>query len=244
MRRQLELVLAIVGIVLVVGVGWAALIRPQTNKAALAADRESLAVAAADKLRVEIAERREFQRQSGAIEQRVKALDKLFPSRNQIAELTESIQSLADQTRVELVSVQPGTPARGTDTDPLARVPIQLSVIGGYFQLADFLNRLETLTPTNAAETGPTSRAVLVTTVALTPGGGSQAGSVSGTSGTSGSPDDLTAAVTMIAFQSTKEPAATTTTTTTPGQSGTRPGSPTTTTTPTPTPTTGSGSVG
>jgi Tfp pilus assembly protein PilO len=236
MRRQLELVLAIVGIVLVVGVGWAALIRPQTNKAALASDRESLAVGAADKLRVEIAERREFQRQSGALEGRVKALDKLFPSRNQMADLTEALQSLADQTSVELVSIQPGTPVRGTDTDPLARVPIQLSVVGGYFQLADFLNRLETLTPTNAAETGPTSRAVLVMTVALTPSGGGETGSASDTSG---SPDDLTAAVTMIAFQSTKEPATTTTTTTSP----TTPGqSPTTTTIPTPT--TGNGSPG
>jgi hypothetical protein len=238
MRRQLELVLAIVGIVLVVGVGWAALIRPQTNKAALASDRESLAVAAADKLRLEIAERREFQRQSGALERRVQALDKLFPSRNQLAELTEALQTLADQTSVELVSVSPGPPVRGSETDALARVPIQLSVVGGYFQLADFLNRLETLTPTNAAETGSTSRAVLVTTVALTPGGGAATGS---TSGTGGSPDDLAAAVTMIAFQSTKEPATrttSTTTTTTPGQS------PTTTTTPAPTTTTGSGSAG
>jgi Tfp pilus assembly protein PilO len=238
MRRQLELVLAIVGIVLVVGIGWAALIRPQTNRAALAAERESLALAAADKLRVEIAERREFQRRSGALEQRVHALDKLFPSRPQIAELTEALQNIADQTSVRLVSVQPGPPARGTDTDPLARVPVQLSLSGGYFQLADFLNRLETMTPTNAAETGPTSRAVLVMTVALTPSGGGETGSASGTSG---SPDDLTAAVTMIAFQSTKEPATTTTTTTSP----TTPGqSPTTTTTPAPTTTTGSGTSG
>jgi hypothetical protein len=238
MRRQLELILAIVGIVLVVGVGWAALIRPQTNKAALAADREALAVGAADKLRVEIAERREFQRQSGALEERVRDLDKLFPSRNQMADLTEALQTLADQTSVDLVSIQPGTPVRGTDTDPLARVPIQLSVVGGYFQLADFLNRLETLTPTNAAETGPTSRAVLVTAVALTPSGGGGTGSASGTSG---SPDDLRAAVTMIAFQSTKEPAtstATPTSPTTPGQS------PPTTTIPTPTTTTGGGSSG
>ena len=91
-------------------------------------------------------------------------------------------------------------------------------MVGGYFQLADFLNRLETLTPTNAAETGPASRAVLVMSVSLSPGGESSgAGAVTG-GAASGSTHSLTAAVSMIAFQSTKEPAATTTT---PGQSGT-----------------------
>jgi Tfp pilus assembly protein PilO len=230
MRRQLELVLAIVGILLVAVAGWAALIRPQTNQAAQAADREALAVAAADKLRLEIAERRELQRQSGALGRRVRALDRLFPPRPRIAELTEALQGVADQTNVELLSVQPATPARGTATDPLARIGVQLSVVGGYFQVADFLNRLETLTPTNSAETGPSSRAVLVTSVALTPvAGGDESGSGGGAD-----TGDLTANVSMIAFQSAVEPAATTTTS--PGQAGTGTGSGSGTPAPTTTP--------
>jgi Tfp pilus assembly protein PilO len=235
MRRQLELVLAIVGILLVAGLGWAALIRPETNEAALAADRESLALAAADRLRAEIAERRELQRQSGTMRQRVQALDTLFPSRPETAELAEALQAVADQTGVKLVSVQPGTPTRGAATDPLARIPVQLSVVGGYFQLADFLNRLETLTPTNVAETAPTSRAVLVMSVSLTPGGaaGSASGGAAGSASGGAAAADLTAAVSMIVFQSAEEPAASTTT---PGQSGTGSGSGSGTPAPTSTP--------
>jgi hypothetical protein len=208
MRRQVELVLAIVGMVLIAGAGWFLLIRPQTDQAMADADREALALATADTLRNEIAERRELQRQAGALEQRVQALDKLFPSRPQVAELTEALQTVADQTSVELLAIQPGGPTRGADGDKLARVPVQLSVRGGYFQLADFLNRLETLTPTNAAETGPTSRAVLVTTVTLSSSGGGD-----GELGTGVTTEQLlTAAVSLIAFQSTEEPAATTNT--------------------------------
>jgi Tfp pilus assembly protein PilO len=216
MRRQAELALAIVGIVLLAGIGWALLIRPQSNKAALAADRETLALGNADRLRTDIAERRELQKQANALQGRVGALDKLFPQRPQLAELTDALQAIADQTSVQLTSVQPSVPVRGAETDPLARVPVQLTLVGGYFQLADFLNRLETLTPTNAAETGSSSRAVLVQSVSLTPagGGGSSGSSTDGGTTSSG---DLTAAVTMIAFQSTKEPATATTT----GQSST-----------------------
>jgi Tfp pilus assembly protein PilO len=226
MRRQVELALAIVGMVLIAAVGWLLLIRPQTNQAAADADREALALATADTLRNDIAERRELQRQAGALEQRVQALDKLFPPRPQVAELTEALQTAADQTSVELLSIQPGTPTRGTDADKLARVPFQLSVRGGYFQLADFLNRLETLTPTNAAETGPTSRAVLVTTVTVSAGGDA----ATDTGGTAAD-QALTAAVSLIAFQSTQEPAVSTTT---PGQADAGAGgaTPPTTTTP------------
>src|SRR3954468_16490006 len=155
MHRRLELVLSVAGIIVLAVVLWLALVRPQTNKASMAADREDVATSNTERLQVEIAERRELEKQAPSFTSRRDALQRLFPKSNNQPELTEGLQALADQSGVGLNAMQVANPVAGAG-QRLASINVSLDVTGTYFQLEDFINRIENLAPATLAETTET----------------------------------------------------------------------------------------
>jgi Tfp pilus assembly protein PilO len=221
-RRNLELALSIFAIV-VVGAGlWMLLIRPQNNKATAAADRETAAVSRSQGLHNEIASLQELQRNATALQQRQKALELLFPQAPNLPKLTDALQLTADQAGVELVSIQPSPAAKAKPTDQVASIATQLEVRGGYFQVEDFINRLEELVR-SAGETGVPARSLLLQSLDLRPASDDATSDASNTATVTQS-GLLTARITLVAYQVVKD-----------AQSG---GGPTSTTTPTPAPAT------
>jgi hypothetical protein len=88
---------------------------------------------------------------------------------------------------------------------PLATMSTAVNVRGGYFQIEDFLARLEGMvkSPDPASRIPP--RSILVRSVNLTRGGGQAGtGGPSGTSAGAGRAGELTATIDLVAFQTVK----------------------------------------
>jgi Tfp pilus assembly protein PilO len=200
-RRRVELAAVIAGLLLLSLLVWAVLIRPQTSRASAAATREDVATANSERLEGEIAERRQLQQQAPALATRVKALQKLFPDKPDTAGVTDALQGLADASGIDLVAIQPTPASAPVAGAPLAPIAVSLQVRGTYFQIEDFLNQVETLAPTNAAETNELSRAVLVSSLDLAPGDASDGGE--STSASSGDAGLLLGSIGVTIYQST-----------------------------------------
>lgn len=190
MRRNI-LIFALV--MLAVLVAWFFLIwTPQANKieeTTAAADQTEQQARA---LKLEVDRLRELERQAPQLRERAAKADTAIPGDPQLAQFILQVQEAADASGVDWVSVAPTPPAAAPDTAaPDARavleVVLDMSVQGGYFQVQDFITRLETL-----------SRAVKIGSVGLTAG--------------SDEPTRLEASLSMKMFVSAPAPAPTATT--------------------------------
>jgi type IV pilus assembly protein PilO len=202
-RRQLELVLSIVAIVVVAAGLWLAAIRPQSNRAAKASTAEEIALDRQSALRNDIVSLNQLKAQAPKLTARETELKRLFPTDPKLANLTDALQDTAQAAGVTLVSIQPGTPAdagiadSAAGTARLAGIPLQIQVGGGYFQVGDFLDRVENLVR-NPASAGLEPRAMLVQSIDLSKAGTGDTGE--GT-GTLTDPNSLQARVSLVAYQ-------------------------------------------
>jgi hypothetical protein len=223
-RRRELIVLLLVGTLVTAGL-WAALIRPKSDQAAAARADEQAAIDEAESLRGQIRALEAARADADGLRRRVRQSEDLFPGRPALPDLTNALQKIADQSGVDLVSITPAPPTASPATPDLAELPTTVTVGGGYFEIEDFLARLENLvkSPDTAARIPP--RSVLVRSVNIAGSGGS--GSASGGGATSAAAAGtglLTANISLVVFQHAKAaPGATTA-----GGTGTA-GAPTTT---------------
>lgn len=121
MTRRQELILAAVGALLVLIAATLLLVRPTRQATAEAwADREAAVT------------------ESQTLRDQIKALEVLKPKE---AEL----KAKASLAGVELGTVAPTTPNTSTLNPLLAEITTTVNVSGGYFEIQDFLVRLESL---------------------------------------------------------------------------------------------------
>jgi len=232
-RRRELIVSIVVGALILAGL-WALLVRPKDGQAAAARADERAAVSEADTLRGQIRALEQVRSEADSLRARARQARDLFPAKPDLPDLTTALQRLAEQAGVDLVSIQPTPPAASTASPELAALTATVSVGGGYFEIEDFLARLENLvkSPDPASHIPP--RSVLVRSVSVA-GSGSSGGTSGGAavpSATTGS-GTLTANITLMVFQHAKVKVAA-------GAGGAAPGPATTTTTPTPTTASGS----
>jgi Tfp pilus assembly protein PilO len=154
-----------------------------------------------------------------------------IPDDPDLAQFILDLNDAANQSGVNLLNISPTQPSssssgvsggpRGAGAVPPA-VKVSMNITGGYFQVLDFLDRLDTL-----------SRLVVVDTLSVTHSSGS---------GTSAAPE-LTVAITARMFTTKQPPVAPTTGVATTTTSTTVPGATTTTAAGATTSTTGTGST-
>lgn len=162
MRRN---IIIFVLIMLAVLVAWYFLIfTPQSNKIDETAAAADGAEQQARALRLEVERLRELEKQAPQLRERAAKADTAIPGDPQLAQFILQVQEAADASGVDWVSVAPTPPAAPPeaatpDARAVLEVILEMSVEGGYFQVQDFITRLETL-----------SRAVKVAKVALTSG--------------------------------------------------------------------------
>jgi hypothetical protein len=226
--RRRELIVAIVVGVLVLTGLWALLVRPKGGQAAAARADERAAVTEADTLRGEIRALEQVRTEAGSLRERSRQARDLFPAKPDLPDLTTALQKLAGQAGVDLVSIQPSAPAASTSSPELAALTATVSVGGGYFEIEDFLARLENMvkSPDPASHIPP--RSVLVRSVSVSSGSGTSGGTSGGAavpSATTGS-GTLTANISLTVFQHARAQAAA-------GAAGAAAGSATATTAPT-----------
>lgn len=153
--RQFRLIAAIVGInLLLVLIGWFAIIGPQRSAAATAAANAQLAQSQLDALRPGGS--------GGQVSQPkvqtscIYKLDTALPSRADETNLLFELQRVAAASGVKVLGVSP-QPAQAM-TGGYTVLPVSLSLDGSYFAVTQFLHSLRTLVPAGGncpVATGP-----------------------------------------------------------------------------------------
>jgi len=208
MTRRTELLVATAGIVLVLAVGTLLLVRPKQQAVAEAtADRNS-AIAESQALRDEVRALEALKADAAVLRAKAELAKAEFPSTPNLPALVEALQDAAGQSGVDMVSITPAAPKASTVQPELAEIATGVNVRGGYFQIEDFLSRVENLVKgADPARVPP--RSVLVQSVSVSSstdsGTGDSAAATPGASATSG---DLQAAIALTVFQLAGSPAA------------------------------------
>jgi Pilus assembly protein, PilO len=180
------------------------LVRPQRDAAAQANADERVAEAESQTLRDEIKALEALQANAPALREEARKAAAEFPPTPALSSLVSALQDAADQAGVELESVAPSPPQASKLQPGLAEITTQLKVNGGYFEIEDFLTRLEALVMGTKPNGRVGPRSLLVHSVALSAGAGtdSDAAAPPAATGTaSAPPDELSAAISLSAFQ-------------------------------------------
>ena len=151
--------LAVLGVLVVLAAGWFLLISPKRSEAA------DIALQASDKqssnavLRTKLALLKSQAKGLPAQQAKLAVVAAKIPDNPALPALIRALDAAAASTDVELVSLSPSPPtavaapvaapvagaARAAAANTLQQVALSLNVAGGYFQVEQFLNRLENL---------------------------------------------------------------------------------------------------
>jgi hypothetical protein len=205
MTRRQELLLATVGAFLVLVAGVLLLVRPRQQAVAEARADRNAAVAEGQSLRDQIRALEALQADAATLRARARQARAEFPSTPNLPGLVNALQDAAVQAGADLISVAPSTPKTSTVRPELAEIATSVNVTGGYFQIEDFLARLENLI--KGADPGRVPpRSVLVQSVDISgsSGQGATGGSAAAAPEASASPDELQASVALVVFQLTQ----------------------------------------
>jgi hypothetical protein len=202
MNRRQELVVAAAAALLVLAAAALLVVRPKQQAVAEArADREA-AVAESQTLRDQVHALEALKADEADLRTQARLARSEFPPTPNLPALVDALQEAAGQAGVDLTSVSPSTPKASTAQPELAQIDTSVSVSGGYFEIEDFLARLENLVKHDDRGRVP-PRSVLVQSVDVSGGAGgtTTGGSASSTAGGSVSADELKATITLAVFQ-------------------------------------------
>jgi hypothetical protein len=202
-RRQ-ELVLAGVAALVVLAVGVMLVVRPVQQATAEARAERETAVTESQSLRDQIKALEALEPKEAELRTRAEQARAEFPATPALPGLVDALQEAASLSGIDLGSVAPSPPTASTSNPQLAEISTDLSVSGGYFEIQDFLVRLENLV--KGADPGRVPpRSMLVQSVNLS-SGSEGAGTATGDAAApaqddSASPDELQGKIVLLVFQ-------------------------------------------
>jgi hypothetical protein len=199
-RRQ-EVIFAGVGALLALVAGTMLLVRPTRQATAEArADRQAAQVES-QSLRDQIKALEALRPKETELRAQAALAKAEFPATPALPGLVDALQDSAGLAGVELGSVAPTTPRASTLNPQLAEITTTLDVSGGYFEIQDFLVRLENLVKGSDPER-VAPRSVLVQSVNLASGSDEGTGdSAAAAPDAPASPDQLEGNIVLLVFQ-------------------------------------------
>ncbi len=201
MTRRQELVLAGVAAVLVLIAATLLLIRPTRQATAQAHAERDAALSESETLRDQIKVLEALQPNEAELRAKANQAKAEFPDTPALPGLVDALQDAASLAGVELASVAPAAPKASTTIPQLAEIPTTVTVGGGYFEIQDFLVRLENLVKGSDPGRVP-PRSVLVRSVALSGGDSNATGdSAAATADASAPADQLKGNIELLVFQ-------------------------------------------
>jgi Tfp pilus assembly protein PilO len=117
---------------------------PRTHAIAKARERTQLAQQQQDDLRVRIARLKAAQRDEPAKRAEAESLRAAIPDEPNLAQFILDTNDAATRSGIDFLSIAPTPPAAAAGNAP-ATIALTMSVSGGYFQVLDFLNRLDSM---------------------------------------------------------------------------------------------------
>jgi Tfp pilus assembly protein PilO len=133
---------------------WFLLYSPAGEELAAVHEETAALEAQRSSLQNEIAMLRDIEANEMAIRASLAKIEEYVPSGTAQSQAVRQFQETADAAGVEIVSVTFGAPETVADAPPvgdpglgLARLPVSMTVSGGYFQVVDLFRRLEVDVP-------------------------------------------------------------------------------------------------
>lgn len=148
--------------VLVIALWWFFVYSGLSSKASDVTDDIDAAQAEQTTLRNQLAELEAIEAQGPEIEAQLTQLQQKLPANPDLASFLDITTQIERDSQVSFVSVAPGDP---TQAGSVATIPLTIVVEGGYFEVLEYLRRIEEL-----------PRLVVVDGISLTAGGASEAG--------------------------------------------------------------------
>jgi cell division protein FtsB len=201
-RRQELVVLATTALLVLAGVSLL-MLRPTRQAVAEAhADRDA-AVAESQTLRDQVRALEALKADEAKLQAQARLARSEFPPTPSLPALVDALQDAASQAGVDLGSVAPSTPKTSTVQPELAQIDTSVSVSGGYFEVVDFLTRVENLVKGDDGHGRVPARSMLVQSVDVSGSAGetSTGGAGASTASGSASPGELKATITLAVFQ-------------------------------------------
>jgi Tfp pilus assembly protein PilO len=168
-------VLAVLGSIVVLAAGWFLLVSPKRTEAEALRTQAAGQVTANSQLETQLTVLKAQAKDLPKQQARLAAVAAKIPSTPALPALIRALTTASTSAGVELVSVTPATPAviagapttaqtpaaaaPPSDAGQLAAIPLTLNIVGGYFQVEQFVANLESL-----------PRSLRVTNLKLTPG--------------------------------------------------------------------------
>ena len=199
MTRRNELVLAGIGVLLVLVAAALLLVRPTRQATAGAHAERDAAISESQALRDQIKALEALKPNEAELKAKAEQARAEFPATPALPGLVDALQDAASLAGVELGSVAPKAPKASTANPQLAEIATTVNVSGGYFEIQDFLVRLENLVKGSDPGRVP-PRSVLVRSVGLT-GGQADATGDSAAADASAPADQLKGNIELLVFQ-------------------------------------------
>jgi Tfp pilus assembly protein PilO len=118
--------------------------RGQTGRIQDASDRADSAEQTVQQLEIELRRLQALERDAPALRERHARFDAAMPAEPRLAEFILQVQDAANASGIDWVSVNPAPPVASAVAG-VSNIDIQMNANGGYFQIQDFLVRLEQL---------------------------------------------------------------------------------------------------
>jgi Pilus assembly protein, PilO len=203
MTRGRELLLGVTAMVLVLTAGALLLVRPMREATSQARDDQRAAERESQSLRDQIRALEALKANEATLREQAQKAAAEFPPTPALPGLVDALQDMADKAGVDLISVSPSPPKTSSLHPQLAEIPTQVSVSGGYFEIQDFLTRLEDLVNGDDTSGRVPPRSLLVSSVSISTAGSSGTAATGASGSATAEPDQLTAAIGLSAFQVT-----------------------------------------
>jgi Tfp pilus assembly protein PilO len=198
--RRNELILAVAGALLVVVLATMVLVRPTRQATAVAeADRDA-AVSESQALRDQIKALEALKPNEAELKAKADLAKAEFPATPALPGLVDALQDSASLAGVDLGTVSPSAPKTSTLNPLLAEISTTVDVSGGYFEIQDFLVRLENLV--KGADPGRVDpRSVLIQSVNLASSTEEATGDSAAPASAATSADGLKGNIVLTVFQ-------------------------------------------
>ncbi|HEV3464490.1 MAG TPA: type 4a pilus biogenesis protein PilO, partial [Actinomycetota bacterium] len=145
MTRRNELIVAGIGVLLVLVAATMLLVRPTRQATADAHAARDAAISDSQALRDQIKALEALKPKEAELRAKAGLAKAEFPATPALPALVDALQDAASLSGVELGTVAPSTPKASTASPLLAEITTNINVSGGYFEIQDFLVRLENL---------------------------------------------------------------------------------------------------
>lgn len=132
--------------------------RPQSSAIRAKQDETAAEEQRFSQLQLELRQLQALQAAAPELRARAQRVDAAIPDDPQLAQFILQVQDAATKSAIDWLAVSPSPPSAGTQPE-LLEINVAMNVNGGYFQVQDFLTRLETL-----------GRAVKISAITLGPG--------------------------------------------------------------------------